>query len=126
MKRNSSSIDTALFGAFKAAAEEGSFTVAAQKIHLTQSAISQQIAKLEAQIGTPLFQRVNKKVLLTEAGKKLLQFTVEHEESFERFLDEFHQSTQTISGKVSYAMPHSCLFTPHSPLLLKKRKKFLG
>lgn len=126
MKRKSKSIDTSLFGAFKAAAEEGSFTLAAQKMHLTQSAISQQVAKLEAQIGTPLFQRVNKKVLLTEAGKKLLQFASEHEEAFERFLDEFHQNAQTVSGKVSYAMPHSCLFTPHFPLLLKKRKKVPG
>ncbi len=116
-------VDMSLFGAFRAAAETLSFTEAAKKTHVTQSAISQQISRLESQMQVPLFERVNKKILLTEAGRKLFQFSVEHEESFERFMDDFQQSTQTIAGKVTYAMPQSCLFSPHFPQLLKKRKK---
>jgi len=56
----------------QAIAETRSFTKAAQRVHLTQAAVSAQIKALEAETGTPLFARVNKKVFLTEAGEVLL------------------------------------------------------
>ncbi len=57
---------------FQAIAETCSFTKAAQRVHLTQAAVSAQIKALETETGTPLFARVNKKVFLTEAGETLL------------------------------------------------------
>ncbi len=57
---------------FLAIAETRSFTRAAQRVHLTQAAVSAQIKVLESEIGTPLFARVNKKVFATEAGELLL------------------------------------------------------
>lgn len=60
-----------LLRAFKAVADAGSFTRAAQRVHLTQAAVSVQIKALEEELGTPLFLRANKKVYLTEAGKLL-------------------------------------------------------
>lgn len=57
---------------FQAIAETRSFTKAAQRVHLTQAAVSAQIKALETETGTPLFARVNKKVFLTEAGETLL------------------------------------------------------
>jgi len=56
---------------FLAIAETRSFTRAAQRVHLTQAAVSAQIKALETEMGTPLFARVNKKVYLTEAGEAL-------------------------------------------------------
>jgi DNA-binding transcriptional LysR family regulator len=56
-----------------AVAEEGSFTAAAGRLHLTQSAVSQQIAILERDIGIALVQRVPRGVTLTDAGKLLLE-----------------------------------------------------
>jgi DNA-binding transcriptional LysR family regulator len=64
-----------LLKTFKAVAEEGSFTNAAGRIHLTQAAVSVQIKQLEEEIGTPLFLRVNKKLYLTDAGRLLLAHT---------------------------------------------------
>lgn len=58
---------------FQAIAETGSFTKAAQRVHLTQAAVSAQIKGLEGEAGTPLFSRINKKVYLTEAGEVLLK-----------------------------------------------------
>jgi DNA-binding transcriptional LysR family regulator len=58
---------------FQAIAETRSFTRAAQRVHLTQAAVSAQIKALEEELGTPLFARVNKKVFLTEAGEALLR-----------------------------------------------------
>ncbi|MBS0559902.1 MAG: LysR family transcriptional regulator [Proteobacteria bacterium] len=53
---------------FWAVAHEGSLTRAAEKMHLSQSALSVQIQKLEYQIGHKLFERAGKKLVLTEAG----------------------------------------------------------
>jgi DNA-binding transcriptional LysR family regulator len=58
---------------FCAVAEEGSFTAASGRLHLTQSAVSQQIAILERDIGISLVERVPRGIKLTEAGKFLAE-----------------------------------------------------
>ena len=60
---------------FEAAARLGSFHQAAQALHLTQSAISQQIRSLEELLGQPLFHRQGRSVTLTDAGQDLLETT---------------------------------------------------
>ena len=65
-------MDTQHLQAFVAIAEQGSFSAAAEKLHLTQPAISKRIALLEDQLGTRLFDRVGRSVILTPAGKILL------------------------------------------------------
>ncbi|MFM5530819.1 LysR family transcriptional regulator [Aeromonas veronii] len=60
---------------FEAAARLGSFHQAAQELHLTQSAISQQIRSLEELLGQPLFHRQGRSVTLTDAGQDLLETT---------------------------------------------------
>jgi DNA-binding transcriptional LysR family regulator len=59
---------------FCAAADMGSFTRAAQKVRATQPTLSQQISKLEKELGTNLFDRLGRAVHLTEAGKTLPPF----------------------------------------------------
>lgn len=59
---------------FWAVAHEGSLTRAAERLHLSQSALSVQIQKLEARIGHPLFERTGKKLVLTEAGRIALDY----------------------------------------------------
>ena len=54
---------------FQAIARHGSLTRAAETLNLSQSALSVQVQKLEAQLGHALFDRVGKKLLLTEAGR---------------------------------------------------------
>jgi DNA-binding transcriptional LysR family regulator len=49
----------------------GTVSGAAQVLHLTQPAVSQHVAALEAVLGTPLFQRMPRRMLPTEAGKRL-------------------------------------------------------
>ncbi|MFM7857577.1 MAG: LysR family transcriptional regulator [Flammeovirgaceae bacterium] len=55
----------------KAIVEEGSITKAIDKLHLTQSALSHQLKEAEYQLGTQIFSRQNKKLILTKAGEKL-------------------------------------------------------
>ncbi|MHB8369486.1 MAG: LysR substrate-binding domain-containing protein [Leptospirales bacterium] len=57
---------------FLKVAEHQSFTQAGEALFLTQPAISLQVKSLEKDLGVPLFERTGKKVLLTEAGRKLL------------------------------------------------------
>jgi LysR family transcriptional activator of nhaA len=54
---------------FWAVAHEENLTRAAQRLHVSQSAVSTQIQKLEAELGHPLFERRGKQLVLTEAGR---------------------------------------------------------
>jgi LysR family transcriptional regulator, regulator for metE and metH len=57
----------------RALAEEGGPTRAAARLHLTQSAVSHQLAELEGRLGVPLFARVRRTLKLTPAGARLLE-----------------------------------------------------
>ena len=59
---------------FRAAIHTGGFTRAGEQLHLSQSTVSQHIKLLEEELGCSLFLRVGKRVLVTEAGKTLLQY----------------------------------------------------
>lgn len=58
--------------AFVTAAEQGSFSAAARRLHKAQSAISTQIANLEVDLGLSLFDRSSRNPVLTSAGERLL------------------------------------------------------
>src|SRR5438034_10538273 len=59
---------------FLAVAREGGFSRAAGKLYRTQSAVSQSVRKLEAEIGEPLFDRSSREGLLTDAGRVLQEY----------------------------------------------------
>ena len=59
---------------FVAVAEEGSFSHAAEREHVSQPSLSQQIQKLEAELNQQLFDRLPRSVVLTEAGRTLLEY----------------------------------------------------
>ena len=58
--------------AFYWAAKLGSFAIAAQRLHVTQSSLSKRIAELEESVGALLFDRSSKRAQLSEAGQRLL------------------------------------------------------
>lgn len=62
---------------FMAVGEESSFSRAAQRCFISQSAISHQIAKLENELGTSLFERSTRVVRLTDAGRRLMPIAAE-------------------------------------------------
>ena len=65
-------LDPLLLRSFVAIIDTGSFTRAGERVHLTQSTISQQMRRLEQQIGCPLLDRSGRQVVATAEGEKLL------------------------------------------------------
>jgi len=57
----------------KTVAETGSLTRASEQLFLSQSALSHQLKEIEAEIGTEVFYRINKKMVLSEVGKRVLE-----------------------------------------------------
>jgi DNA-binding transcriptional LysR family regulator len=70
--------------AFEAAARHQSFTRSADELALTQSAVGRQIAALEDYLGVPLFNRVKKRLSLTDVGQVYAKQIREHLERIER------------------------------------------
>ena len=90
-------MDIANLQAFISVAEHASFSIAAQQLHLTQPAISKRISALEEELGTRLFDRIGRRVALTEAGRTLLPRA-------QRILNELEDSRRALSnlsGQVS-------------------------
>ena len=65
-------VSTKQLRGFALAAEFGSFTKAAERLHVTQAGLSAIVRALEAQLGGRLFDRTTRTVVLTEAGRKIL------------------------------------------------------
>ncbi len=59
---------------FEAVARHGSYTRAAEQLHLTQPAVSMQIKQLEESAGLPLFEQLGKKIYLTSAGQEMYHY----------------------------------------------------
>jgi DNA-binding transcriptional LysR family regulator len=66
--------DPTLLNSFRAVAQEASFTRAADRLGLTQSAVSAHVRRLEEQAGKPLFARNTRSVAITPAGEILLGY----------------------------------------------------
>lgn len=99
-------MDISSLQAFLAVAETGSFSRAAERIFLTQPAISKRIAALEKQLGAPLFDRIGRGIRLTEAGNELLiraRTVLKEMEDVKRSITNL---TGTISGELLFATSH--------------------
>jgi DNA-binding transcriptional LysR family regulator len=77
---------------FQLVAETGSFTRAAERAGLTQSAITRQIRGVEERLGVALFERTTRHVCLTRAGRLLLQKSKAILSATNQLLNEVHQT----------------------------------
>lgn len=76
---------------FQAVARSGSVSSATQELHVSASAISRQISKLENAVGVPLFERQPRGMTLTEAGYQLLAHTRRTDLESEAVLDDIRR-----------------------------------
>ncbi len=120
------SLDTRCFKAFMAVAEFGTYSNAAEKATMSNTAISEHILRLKEQVGSELFAKKGSAYELTEAGLQLQRFIKQLEDLSSEFHQQVHQQSNEVSGMVRYALPPSCLFSPHFPMLLERRSRYPG
>src|SRR3954462_15411579 len=78
---------------FEAAARRQSFHAAAMELHLTPSAVSHAIRKMEESLGVVLFERIGRGVTLSPEGEGLMRHT-------ERTFEELHRGFESVSSRV--------------------------
>ena len=72
-----------------------------RKLHITQPTLSRQIAALEEELGTPLFERNNKKITLTKEGILLKRRALEILELEEKTVEEIQSCRELVEGSVT-------------------------
>ena len=92
-----SAIDPVLLRSFCAVAETGSFTRAADGVHLTQSTVSQQVRRLEEQMGCTLLDRSGRHVVCTPEGERLLAYA-------QRILALMDEAVEQLAGAAETAL----------------------
>ena len=90
-------MDTQNLQAFLLVAETGSFSLAAERLHLTQPAVSKRVALLEERLQRSLFDRIGRNISLTEAGEALLP----HAKRIAQELLSAVQSVRDLEGEVA-------------------------
>lgn len=109
--------------AFIAIAELGTFTAAAQRVHVTQAAISMQIRQLETELGARLFVRAPRHVMLTEAGEQLLQRARQILRDHDAAVDEIAELAGAERGRLRVGSASAMVTTDVLPKLLKELRK---
>jgi len=92
---------------FLAVAAAGSISRAADAQHMTQPALSVVIKRLEEDLGTPLFERLPKGVVMTSAGEQLRQHAKDILMRTELAYEEISQQARVPSGQVAIGLPQS-------------------
>lgn len=96
-------VNTLELKAFVTAAEENSFSLAADKLHLTQPGISKRIQNLENQLKQRLFDRIGRRIFLTEAGTAFLPHAYKLLADAMDAVYAIQNLSETVSGHLSLA-----------------------
>jgi LysR family transcriptional regulator, low CO2-responsive transcriptional regulator len=89
---------------FETVARHLSFSRAAEELHLTQPAVSTQVAQLQEHAGLPLFEQLGKKIYLTPAGTEMLQFSRTILQQFQQEDEAMSQLKGISGGKLNVAV----------------------
>lgn len=109
--------------AFIAIAEAGTFTAGAQRVHVTQAAISMQIRQLENELGAKLFIRAPRRVILTEAGEHLLHRARHILREHDAARDEIAELAGAELGRLRIGSASAMVTTESLPGILRELKK---
>lgn len=114
MPRN---LDMTALRAFVTVAETGGVTRAAGQLHLTQSAVSMQVKRLEEAMGQPLLERAGRGVALTAHGEQMLGYgrriLALNDEVWSRM------TNQKYEGEITFGVPSDIVY-PHVPTILQR------
>jgi len=111
---------------FRAVAESGSFGEAAERMHLSQPALSAAIRKLEFVLNVRLFDRTTRRVSLTAEGVELLRLSVRLIEEFEAVTNDLHDYLARRRGRVVVAALPSLAALTLPPALARLKARHPG
>ena len=106
--------------------EMGSLSKASQSLHVAQPALSQQVAKLEDEIGKPLLIRSSKGVSPNEAGEALYHHARLILRQFDQAMTIARSENGTITGVASVGLPATTIASVGLQLVKRVREKFPG
>ena len=95
---------------YLAVVREGTISAAAEALHVAQPSLSRQMKELEAELGTPLFERGNRKITLTEEGMVLRRRAEEMVRLMQMTEEEISQVRNNITGTVRIGAGESYSF----------------
>lgn len=108
---------------FIAVAEQGSISAAAIKVHIAQPALTRQIHALEEGLGTPLFHRTTRGVVLTDAGEILLTDARRLVDDAEAARERSKRAGRGEIGHLSVALPVVQTLAPMTAEMLRKYRE---
>lgn len=117
-------LDTATLQAFLKVAQLGSFSQAAEALFITQSAVSKRILHLEEQLGVKVFDRIGRRVSLTQAGQILLPQATKILHAFEDASRSLQNLSGQVSGRLSLSASHHISLHRLPPILKQYAQKF--
>jgi DNA-binding transcriptional LysR family regulator len=123
-KRYDFGIDLRQLRYFVAVAEELHFGRAATRLGMAQPPLTQQIQKLEAALGCPVFLRQPRKTVLTEAGSVLLEDTRRMLRDFEESIERTRRAGRGETGQLTVGTPPSVMLTRLPVAIRKYRERF--
>ncbi len=111
---------------FVAVAETSSFSLAAERVFLTQSAVSKRIAVLEGELGVRLFDRIGKTTNLNEAGRKLLPRAINMLQEMEDIQRSISNLSGDVTGVLTMGISHHIGLHRIPPILRRFRQRYLN
>lgn len=111
------------FITFKKIVELGSFTRASEHLGYAQSSVTSHIQMLESSLGAPLFDRVGKKIKLTNTGKELLRYVNELLDTYEKIQNIKYEQNMP-SGVIRIGVPETLMIYRLGSIFREYKKLF--
>jgi DNA-binding transcriptional LysR family regulator len=106
---------------FRVVADYLSFSKAAERLHMAQSSVSAQIIQLEEELDLKLFDRLGRRVLITDAGKKLYEYARRMMEMTAEIRSDI-MGVKNVGGSLTVRIPES-LATIYMPKIIERFHK---
>jgi DNA-binding transcriptional LysR family regulator len=109
---------------FLAALEHGSFSAAAEELHMAQPSLSEQVRRLEAELGVKLFQRAGRGLVATEAGRTLRDHARRVLADVEGAREAVAETRELRGGTATFGTWGAARFYPGTQIVADFRRKF--
>ncbi len=111
---------------FLAALEHGSFSAAAEELHLAQPSLSEQVRRLEAELGVALFQRGGRGLVATESGRRLREHAQRVLDDVEGAREAVAETRELRGGTATFGTWGAARFYPGTQIVADFRRRFPG